>query len=497
MIVSGNVWQPTIDFLPFHEKPPLFSWLQVFSFQIFGINEMAARLPNVLCGVLTLACLYIIGKKWHSSSLGFLWAAFMAFSILPQLYFRSGIIDPWFNLFIFLSLATLLTDAGTNRPTMSRIVGAGILLGLAVLTKGPVAALIVGLTLGVCLLMNRKQIPALWWRFALVGLLSLLPIGCWIAYIWQLDDGFFATEFIRYQWRLFIKEDAGHGGFFGYHFVVLLLGCFPASIFALPALARWKGVDANVGRQWVKVLFWVVLILFSIVNTKIVHYSSLAYFPITYLAAQQVVRMQDSLSFPKWAHRIGQVIWGIFAFVLIVLPLAFTYLLPRLNLKDVDLQSSIAYGNPTLTGFWIIGLPLVALIVFLARWYKSGQLRPYLVGQLGGAVFVVVAVLFFYFTKVQKITQGANTAFFSNLAGQQPYYGMAYRKSYAPLFYGKVSPENGAKSRDFKFHGTIERDLYFASPLRKTEQVLSEIPDAELLYSEGGFSFYKRPASAP
>ena len=26
---------------------------------------------------------------------------------------------------------------------------------------------------------------------------------------------------------------AGLGGFFGYHFVILLIGCFPASVFAL------------------------------------------------------------------------------------------------------------------------------------------------------------------------------------------------------------------------------------------------------------------------
>ena len=32
------------------------------------------------------------------------------------------------------------------------------------------------------------------------------------------------------------------------------------------------------------ILFWVVLILFSIVQSKIVHYSSLCYFPLTYLS---------------------------------------------------------------------------------------------------------------------------------------------------------------------------------------------------------------------
>ncbi len=33
------------------------------------------------------------------------------------------------------------------------------------------------------------------------------------------------------------------------------------------------------------ILFWVVLILFTIVKTKIVHYSSLCYFPLTFIGA--------------------------------------------------------------------------------------------------------------------------------------------------------------------------------------------------------------------
>ena len=39
------------------------------------------------------------------------------------------------------------------------------------------------------------------------------------------------------------------------------------------------------------VSFWVVLILFSIVRTKIIHYSSFCYFPLTYLAAWAASRI--------------------------------------------------------------------------------------------------------------------------------------------------------------------------------------------------------------
>ena len=60
MLVTGDYFTVTIDFQPFWEKPPFFIWLQAFSMQIFGINEFAARLPNALCGVLTLIILFNI-----------------------------------------------------------------------------------------------------------------------------------------------------------------------------------------------------------------------------------------------------------------------------------------------------------------------------------------------------------------------------------------------------------------------------------------------------
>jgi 4-amino-4-deoxy-L-arabinose transferase-like glycosyltransferase len=491
MLLVDNYWQPTINFLPFHEKPPLYNWLQILSFQTFGINEMAARLPNVICGVLTLASLAYIGRRWRSRAFGYWWAAFMAFSLLPQLYFRSGIIDPWFNLFIFLALAILLTQKN-GLPSFGEMLAAGVLLGLSVLTKGPVGALLAGLVLLIDLIRRRSEAMELWWRYACVGLVSILPMVIWIAWIWRLDDGFFAREFISYQWRLFIQEDAGHGGFPGYHFVVLLLGCFPASVFALPAIVRprWFGTD----RQFrnLLALFWVVLILFSIVSTKIVHYSSLAYFPLTYLAARVV--MAKDLTLPRWSRSVNIGIWCVYALVLVALPLVAQFVLPVLDIQDVDLQSSLEQVDSRVGIYALFGLPLIGLIYQLLRYQQAKDKQASAILQLVGTTYVVIIGLLIYLGNVQQATQGANVEFFSERSNQRAYHGMAYRKSYVPLFYGRITPENGGRERDFRFHGPIERDLYFASPVRRTEQVLLEVPDSELLYQKGGFSFYRRPA---
>lgn len=491
MVLSGNYWQPTINFFPFHEKPPLFSWLQVFCFQTIGINEMAARLPNVICGLITLAALFYIGNRWRGKSFGYWWAAFMAFSLLPQFYFRSGIIDPWFNLFIFLGLAYLVVP-DRSKSVNWRLLASGLLLGLGVMTKGPVALLIAGLCLGVWLLTGGRSFRFWWWRYATVGLLALLPILAWVAYVWTLDDGFFAREFIIYQWRLFSQPDAGHGGFFGYHFVVLLIGCFPASVFALPRLLRKSGEDSE---RLMKILFWVVLILFSLVSTKIVHYSSLAYFPLSYLAAAHAETLQHGAKQNRKWHWLSQGIIGLFAFVLLLLPVVIHLVLPNISFHDLDYRSSKVFSKASAFYLPILAIPLMALVWYLKKIYNGKQQSRYVAAQLLGTTYFVVAGLLFYIKPIQFLTQGACVAFFEEKSQEDAYLTTTYYKSYVPLFYGKIKPENGKRTRDYCLNGAIDRPVYFSSPERRTEQVLKENPGAKLLRTEGGYSFYYRPVS--
>ena len=66
MVVTGNYQLVQVDFQPFWEKPPLFIWLQAFSMKVFGINEWAARFPNVIAAIATL-------PRWPVGS----WCLFM------------------------------------------------------------------------------------------------------------------------------------------------------------------------------------------------------------------------------------------------------------------------------------------------------------------------------------------------------------------------------------------------------------------------------------
>jgi len=107
MIVTGNFGRVQIDFHPFWEKPPLFFWMQALSMKLFGINEFAARFPNAVIGILTIFLFYLIGKKLYDEKFGLIWSLAYLGSFLPHLYFKSGIIDPFFNFFMFLGVVFL------------------------------------------------------------------------------------------------------------------------------------------------------------------------------------------------------------------------------------------------------------------------------------------------------------------------------------------------------------------------------------------------------
>ena len=58
-----------IDYgVPFWAKPPLSTWLSATSFKVFGVNEIAARLPSFL---MAMAILILVGNVVKKSGVSF------------------------------------------------------------------------------------------------------------------------------------------------------------------------------------------------------------------------------------------------------------------------------------------------------------------------------------------------------------------------------------------------------------------------------------------
>ena len=502
MIVTKNYLTVQINFLPFWEKPPLFIWMQVLSMKLFGINEFAARFPNAICGIVTLLVLFNIGRRLRDNLFGVLWVLSFAGSVLPFFYFKSGIIDPWFNLFIFSSIYFLmLYSYPENQNKIRNIILSATFAGLAILTKGPVGFLIIALSAAVFMISVKFKVQVRITDFLVYFLVLGLVGGSW--FIVQILNGNYYTvvDFIVYQARLFQTKDAGHGGFFGYHFVVLFFTVFPTSILALKSFKKENNEDRllNLMKKWMMILFWVVLILFSIVKTKIVHYSSLTYFPMTFLAAGYVYNAwQNKQVWSKWIS--GLIIFVATLFTIPVLILPFVDKLKSYVIAKNWIHDAFAVANLDANGGWsgfeiIPGiLFLVAVIYILIHVPKENVLKR--------AISIWVVTLFFTASlimlvvpKIEKYSQNALIEFFKSHAGENVYLKNVYFKSYAGWFYGATTPPVNKNFYDenWLLKGDIDKDVYFVTKINKVKN-LKDYRDIQKIGEKNGFVFYIRKA---
>jgi len=513
MVVSGDWLRPQMHFEAFHEKPPLFMWLQSLSMKAFGVGEFAARFPNAICGILTLLVLYRIGEQTRGRAFGMLWALAYIGSVLPHLYSRSGIIDPWFNLFIFLGLHAIITLVQRDPSRHSKAINArrdshawlaGIFLGLAVLTKGPVGLLVPGLVMAVYWAWGRCKPYLRWRRLGIIALATAITVSSW-ALIDLIRNG---PEFmIAFFWRqvaMLTTEDAGHGGFFGYHFVVLLLGCFPASVFALQELlkpTRTADKAENDYRRWMVILFWVVLILFSIVKTKIVHYSSLCYFPLTYLAALQLERIWMKREGFGWSRFVLGALGTIIALIVIAVPFI------GMNIdaiKPLFAQDPFALANLDADVKWtglevLAGLVLFGALIAGHVLHGRQRFRASIFAVFGGGALFVTTTLFFFINNIEGYSQRAAVEFFESKApfscwdqqnSSKDYWLLTYGyKSYVPEFYGRVKEMQPDESNLLR--GPIDKPVYLSCKVTSAEEV-EELGTFRELYQRNGFVFWER-----
>lgn len=503
MVVTDHWAQPQIDYLPFHEKPPLFIWFQALSMTVFGVGEFAARLPNALCGMLTLLVLYRIGDQLRGKVFGMLWVLAYLGSILPHLYFRSGIIDPWFNLFMFLGLHAIITlihrdpsrPAGALNARSDLYVWlAGLFLGLAVLTKGPVGLLIPGLTMAAYWVVGRFKPYLRWRRIGIMALATILTIGTWALVDLLRNGPEFMVAFFWRQVAMLTTEDAGHGGFMGYHFVVLLLGCFPASVFAIQELlkpTRTTDSDQNDHRRWMVILFWVVLILFSIVKTKIVHYSSMAYFPLTYLAALQLQRIWMKQEAFGWSRIVVGGIGTLIALIFILAP----FLGMNIEqLKPLFAQDPFGQANLDAAVHWtgleaLAGALLLAALLTGHVLHDKGRYRGGLISIFGGSALFVTVTLFFFINRIEGYSQNAAVEFFKSKADQHCWLMTKGYKSYVPQFYGQVREAKPDEAT--LLTGPIDRPVFLSCKVTHVDEVEALGTFTEL-YRENGFVFWAR-----
>jgi hypothetical protein len=340
-------------------------------------------------------------------------------------------------------------------------------------------------------------------------IMSFLVVLIFVGGIWffiqvVVGNSHVVADFLAYQVRLFRSKDAGHGGFFLYHAVVLFFGVFPASVFALKGFRRNYYDDPFQKRfkLWLLILFLVVLILFSIVRTKIVHYSSLCYFPLTFFGAYAIHRIINNRAQNyKWVYILCSVMGILYGIAGASLP--FIMMNKERILQTGWIKDAFAAANLRADVHWsgyeaFISLPLIAgvitALVLLRRKKKLAHLFIF-----GSTLIWIVFNILIITPKVEKISQNALIEFCRQRAGEDCYIETLGMKSYAHLFYAeKKKPLNeNSFDREWLLTGKIDKPVYFILRNRSADRYMDKYPELSLYYEKNGYVFLKRDPVLP
>jgi 4-amino-4-deoxy-L-arabinose transferase-like glycosyltransferase len=373
---------------------------------------------------------------------------------------------------------------------------AGTFIGLAVLTKGPVALLVSGLSMLVYIIVHRGPKGYSWLHLIIIVLIALAVTAIWFGVELFQNGPIFLQEFLSYQAGLFSQNIADHEEPWFYHPIVLLIGCFPASIFLFQYTLR-RNINRHNGSdfsRWMWILFWVVLILFSIVKTKIVHYSSLCYYPLTYLAAIQIYRLSEKQiklkkSIPVLLLLVSS-IWGI---LLTAIPIVGVYKSAIIPL----VQDPFAVGNLQATVSWslaesLFGLLYLGVIGFSVFLLKRNFTKG--ISLMALAQILMIQITMLHFTpKIEAYSQRAAIEFYQNKIGQDVYVQVLGFRSYAHLFYTQkqASKNENYYSQDWLLTGKVDKPTFFVAKVQDADQY-RKLATLKVLYEKNGFVFFQR-----
>ena len=273
MIESADYVNPTFNYQPRFNKPPLSYWVVILSYKAFGVSEMAERIPIAFGAIVLVATAFALARIIFSYEAALLGATALAIAPRFLMFSRRIMIDVY--LAMFMALALLLFVLAEKYPERRRLflVLMYAAIGLGVLTKGPVAILLPATAFIIYLAAFRqlKRVNRLMivWGAAIVAVV-VLP---WYVAIYSEHGWLYIKSFLMLD-NISRYTEGNWGPSRGplFYLQVALGDMFPWSLF-LPA-ALWirirRTADDAGGRLATLLVIWiaVIIVFFSLSRSK-------------------------------------------------------------------------------------------------------------------------------------------------------------------------------------------------------------------------------------
>ncbi|WP_154859489.1 ArnT family glycosyltransferase [Cyclobacterium xiamenense] len=377
---------PTFNREPRFAKPPLHYYAFALAYSWFGFNPFAARFFPALLGFCLIWVVYGFTRYHTNKRLAF-WVAFVV-CCSPHwaIQFHMAVPDAFLIFFLTCSLACFYTSIKKSEKSPKLILAAYLSLGLAVLSKGPVAIVLVAGIMGLYLLIGQKkplrQIAAL--LYVPGVLLFFCVVLPWYVLVGIQSEGQWLSEFfLTHNLSRFSAPMEGHGGgpwlTWGYVFV----GMLPFSPLLVFRLRKLRSLlkPANDLLLFSACAAVVIVLFFSVSATKLPNYTVPAYPFIAILVGFLINR---------FIRTKNETPVRVFGFVSL-LTLSLLTLLPYILFRSIDELRHFTDAAFPLLVLGIICTGLLAAALLFRR--KNEEIIATV-----GISFYLVAVTFFYFS---------------------------------------------------------------------------------------------------
>jgi 4-amino-4-deoxy-L-arabinose transferase-like glycosyltransferase len=237
MLQEGSFVVPVLHGEPYLDKPPLLYWLVMGSYSLFGVSDRSARLVPGIAGVLCVLLTYLWGRRAVGERAGLCGALILCLS--PGFVYRERMLtfDTVLCLWVLTALAAVHTALAGVRLRRWWWLASAVACGLGLLTKGPVAlVLVAGPVLAFAILDRRFARPS--WRDGIVYLATAAAVALpWFAAIAYRQPQFVSSFFWTHNVVRFLQP-FDHEEPFWFYVPELALSLLPW-VLLLPGLARF------------------------------------------------------------------------------------------------------------------------------------------------------------------------------------------------------------------------------------------------------------------
>jgi len=255
-------------------KQPMPLWLMAGSMWLFGVNEIALRLPSVLMTTLGIWLTFILGSYFFNRKTGYLAALFYA--INGQILGLAGgslptdHIDIAFLFFVELSVVFTILYIQKQRTIFTILTG--VSLGCAILSKWLPALIILPVWLLLAVDSGKFPLKTIIIQFLLLIFITCLVFIPWQIYIYRAYPVEAAWE-SSLNLRHITESLEGHNEPFSYFLSKIMIN-YGELIYLPLAWFLWTWIKRpNDLKRWALGLwFFIPLIFFSAIKTKMQAY---------------------------------------------------------------------------------------------------------------------------------------------------------------------------------------------------------------------------------